>query len=866
MEFFKKFAAIIISSLILIISVFLFLKHIANVSLPDDYEENKTGQINSQVKIYRNLYGIPHIIANNEKDLFFAIGYAHAQDRLWQMDYLRRLGKGRLSEIFGKTSLSVDIFMRAIEIEKTAHEINKRINKTTLELLNSYSNGINYFIAQNKKKLPYEFCVLDYTPDNWSPIDCIIIQRLIALELSVSFWADITNGAIAERLGPIRALELLPSYPAQAPCILDSSYPAITVKKKQQIQDTNFNVGTESFLEKKLNIVETGLRPVSTFKTIKKDRQKLNLLVHTGQELNAIRMSIGMDGNSKGSNIWAIKKAKKTKSPAILANDSHMPLGLPSQWYQIHATCPTINVIGLTIPGIPFIFSGRNNNISWGYSNMNLDDCDFFIEKIDADTNYYFTPNGQRIRFNYVKDTVKIKDSENYVYYRKYSQRSAVLNELNNIKNHYNIINDKKDNFKQNFIKKYCITFNWLGNKTSYEFDALYKLTRAKNWFQFRDAINSWGIPSVNFIYADKSGNIGLSATGAIPIRDKECKPQIPNPGWIRGYNWLGYKKLNDLPTLYNPPKRFVSAANNKLWRYEPNYISCYWENSSRMQRINNLLNLYDEYNSREAEIMQLDVYSSFAKELLDCTIPSIQKQPERLNELQRQALRKLKKWDCLMSQHTASPMLFSQFLIRLIKNTFEDELGENLFNQFISVSNLPPGRIMELVADTVSSSWFDNVRTSDYEEKDYIIQKSFKEAVEDLKNMYGNEDINLWKYGTNNKIELKHILSFNNLIKSASNLEPFESGGSNTTINAMEWNLSEPYKIVSGPSMRFIADMGDTVVYTSIAGGISGDPFSDYYSNQVQLWLNGGYIALPVSKEPGSSFKLRTFFEPTQR
>ncbi len=846
------------------ISVFLFLKHIANVSLPDKYEELNTNRVNSQVKVFRNIYGIPHIIADNEKDLFFAVGYTHAQDRLWQMDYLRRLGKGRLSEIFGKSSLKVDVFMRSIEIERTAKDIKNNINKTTLELLNSYSNGINYYIQQNKKKLPYEFCVLDYTPDDWSPIDCIIIQRVIALELSVSFWADITNGAIAEKLGPLSVLELFASYPAQASCVLDSSYPAIVNKKKKQIQDS-INVVTNSFLKNEKSIAETVLRPVSTINKIKNDKAKLNLLVQTGNSLNNIRKSIGMIGNSKGSNVWAIKKTKNTSSPAILTNDSHLPFGLPSSWYQIHETCPTINVTGLTIPGIPFIFSGRNNNISWGFSNMNLDDCDFYVEKIDADTNYYFNSNGGRLQFNYLRDTIKIKNSENYSYYRKYSQRSAVLNEFNNYKNPYNIISDKKSNQFQKFNRKYCITFNWLGNKRANEVDALYKISIAKNWRQFRDATNSWGNPPVNFIYADKSGNIGLVPTGFIPIREKECKPQIPNPGWLSGYGWVGYKKLDELPVLYNPPKQFVSAANNKLRRYETNYFSSYWEPSSRIQRIDNLLSIYDEYNSREAQIMQLDIYSTYANELLNITIPVIQKNPEKLNELQRKALRRLKKWDYLMSQHTASPMLFSQYLIRLIKNTFQDELGENLYKQFISLSNIPTRRIIELVADTVSSSWFDNVKTQGYEDKDYIIQKSFREAIEDLKFIYNSEDINLWKYGSNNKIKLEHILSYNNLIKSAINLEPFESGGSNMTINTMEWDLSEPYKIVSGPCMRFIADMGDTVVYTSIAGGISGDPFSDQYSNQVQLWLNGGYIALPVSKEPGYSFKLTTLFQPMQ-
>ncbi|TAL70647.1 MAG: penicillin acylase family protein [Bacteroidetes bacterium] len=834
MDLYKKLIALIITIFCLAIAFFLFLKYIANVSIPNEFEENQTYDINSQVNVYRNQYGIPHIITENENDLFFAEGYIHAQDRLWQMDYLRRIGRGQLSEIFGDALIKTDKFMRAVGIWKTAIDIQKYMNKATLKLLQSYSEGINYFIEKNKNKLPYEFCALDYTPYQWTPLDCIIIQRVIALELSESFWADLTMGAVAEKLGPIRTLELLPSYPDNASCVLDSAYPAKQEKKKKDTTAVN------SILSNVDNI-------------------------NYSKEINEIRSKLHFEGNSKGSNVWAIRKSKKTMSGAVIANDSHLPLGLPCQWEQIHLTCPSINVVGMSIPGIPFLFTGRNSSIAWGFSNMNLDDSDFFIEKIDADTNYYYNPFGNKIRFNYVKDTIKVQGKGDYVYYRKYSQRSAVLNVFDDIQNPYKLIKKDFSQKKNKFFRKYCITFNWTGSKQSNELDVLYKLNKAKNWQQFKESVSAWGVPAVNFVYGDKYGNIGLKPGGIIPQREKECKSQIPNPGWMPGFDWLGFKAINDYPYLYNPIKKFVSAANNKLLRYSQDFLSSYWEPSSRIQRIDNLLNLYDEYNSREAEIMQLDIYSTYAKDLLNYTIPLIQQNPEKLNELERQSLRRLKKWDYLMSQHTASPMIFSQFLIRLLKNTFEDEIGEKFYNEFISSSNVPTRRLLELISDSISSSWFDNVKTPNYEDKDYIVQKSFKEAINDLKELYYTEDINQWKFGKNNILKLNHILSSNELIKPAINLEPFETNGSNTTINTMEWNLSEPYKIVSGPSMRFIADMNDTVVYTSIAGGISGDPFSPHYSNQVQIWLNGGYIPLTVSTSPGGTFKLCTVFKPSK-
>ncbi|MBI5323935.1 MAG: penicillin acylase family protein [Ignavibacteriae bacterium] len=838
MDIFRKFTALIITVLCLGIVIFLFLKHLASVSLPDNFEEGESVNLKSEVKIFRNQYGRPHIIAENENDLF-------AQDRLWQMDYYRRLGRGQLSEIFGINSVKTDKFMRAIGIEITAKEIEKSMNQPTLNLMKSYSDGINFFIEKYKKKLPYEFCVLNYTPYNWTPEDCIIIQRVIALELSVSFWADLTMGAVAEKIGPARTLELISNYPDYVSCVLDSAYPA---KPEKKIADNSISQLSTANFNKFMTVYHS-------------DYAKL--INQTSEGINKIYNQLRFNGNSKGSNAWGIRKSKKVNTYSVIANDSHFPLGLPAQWYQVHLTCPTMNVIGMSQPGLPFVLSGRNNYIAWGYSNMNIDDCDYFIEKIDSDTNYYYNSSGNKIKFNYIKDTIKVRNKGDYVFYRKYTQRSAVLSDYEKVQNPYNLIKIDNVRKRKRFINRYCITFNWTGNKKSNELDAVYKINKSKNWYQFKDAVKNWCNPAVSFIYGDKTGNIGLVPSGFLPVRDKDCKPQIPNPDWLPGYDWTGLKNMNEAPCLFNPIKKFVSSANNKVWRYSQNYLSSYWGNSSRIQRIDNLLNLYDEYNSREAQIMQMDIYSNYARELLNSVIPIIQKNPEKLNELERQALRRIKKWDCLMSQHTASPMIFSQFVVNLIRNTFADELGENLYKQFISVSNISERKILDLVADTVSSSWFDNAKTPYFEDKYYIVQKSFKDAVNDLKSLYDSEDINLWKFGKNNVIELKHILSDNEFIKPAIDLGKFESNGSNSTINTMDWNMSEPYKIVSGPSMRLIADMGDTVVYTSIAGGISGDPFSDNYSNQVQLWLNGGYVTLPVSIEPGISFKLKNLLIP---
>ncbi len=860
---FNKLAALIISLFIILVAAYIFLNNLVRTSLPPAYENIYPGQIKDSVKVYRNYYGIPHIIAKNENDAFFMLGYCHAEDRLWQMDFFRTAGKGRLSEFFGKSTLQIDKFMRSLEIEKTAYEIEKSMNKYTLKILQAYSDGINFYIEKHINKLPFEFCVLDYTPEKWAPVDCIIIERLFALELSKSFWADISMGEIAEKIGPSKALELLPTYSDNAHFVLDSALPKESTKKKKDSLNIDSIKGTgHALLDYRFRSkIKNNLGNIYSGISVQKLSQVYKQL---SSLMSESKNFLGFEGSSKGSNSWAMKKVKNEKTPAVLANDSHLALGLPSRWYQLHLTYPDFNIIGMTMPGIPFFFAGRNDYICWGMTNIMLDDCDFFIEKIDADTNYYFNSDGSKSRFKFTRDTIKIKNDEPYTYYRKYTSRSAVISDLTNISNPYSLIGNKNvEKEYQGFSNRYCLTYSWLGNRKSDEFSALYHINKAQHWSQFKDALDSWGVPAMNFTYGDLKGNIGLVPSGIIPLRGKSCQPQIPNPAWLPGYDWLGYKTLSDFPTLYNPSKMFVSSANNALYRFYPGYITSYWEPPSREQRIDGILSQYNEYSARDAQIMQQDIFSNYAKELLYYSVPLIQKDPSKLNELERQVLRRLKQWDYLMSQQLPSPLVFSEFFEKLLFNTFHDELGERLFNEYLKTNSVPTNRIMELVSDTISSHWFDNVNTPNYEDKTDIVLKSFKDAVETLRLKFRTDDINKWKFGKLHQASFNHILDSYKLIKPAINIGKFETGGSNTTINDMEWDLSNPYEVVLGPSMRFISDMSDTLVYTSIAGGISGDPFSDNYSNQVQLWLNGGYMAIPVSRVHNKNFVLKILAVP---
>ncbi|MFA6569735.1 MAG: penicillin acylase family protein, partial [Bacteroidota bacterium] len=733
MNFFRKIPAFILTMILIIIAVYIFFENLATRSIPSDFEKDRFQSLTDSVLVYKNQYGIPHIIAKNESDAFFAVGYCHAQDRLWQMVIQKMTGRGQLSEIFGAKTLKIDKFMRALDIRRIASESYKAMPKSTKKILESYSNGVNAYIKSNAKKLPFEFCALDFQPELWQPEDCIILQRLFALESSPGFRSDIVFAEIAERIGTQKASELIPSYPVLAPHVFDTS-DANRIIKKNDKQTVTFNNSDNK---------NTGFSEI-------------------GMLLKNIGRYTGWQNSYGGSSIWAIKKNKQNpKSSTVLVNDLHFNISLPPKWYQLHVSASGLNVSGFTLPGIPVFWVGRNDNISWGFTNMMLDDFDYFVEKTDSsDNKFYHNSDGKKIKFRFIQDTIKVKGEQDFLYYIKKTNHSSVLSDYSaNI--HTDILTEVNDTtYLKKFFKKYCITFSWIGQNKSDEITALFNINKASNWTQFKHALDSWITPGLVFAYSDKSGNIGIAPAGSYPVRMKECKPNFPNPAWIAGYDWQSKASFSTLPYVTNPPRKFVFSANNKLYRASEPYLSSYWEPQSRTERIEELLIQVNDYNSRDAQIMQMDIYSNYSKQLLQQAIPILDKYNYALNDFEKKVLARIKKWDYLVASNTPSSAIINVYIERLLYHTFADELGDNLLKEYTSLNNIAMRRMLELVSDTTSSVWFDNVRSQKYEYRENIIIRSFKDASKILSEKFETEEISLWSWGKLHQLTLRHLLS----------------------------------------------------------------------------------------------------------
>ncbi|HRE58152.1 MAG TPA: penicillin acylase family protein [Candidatus Kapabacteria bacterium] len=825
-RFLRNFAGILLALFVFAVCFIFFALHTATRSSVQPGDEHESTLVNDSITIYRNKFSVPHIITRNDVDGYFALGYVHAQDRLWQMDIARRAGKGQLAQILGKKALGTDKFMRSFDMQTLAKQEWKVSGKQSRAIMEAYSKGVNFFLETSNGALPFEFGALDYNPSPWEPTDCLVIGKMMSLELSMSIWADIAFGEIAARMGAERAKELLPSYPSAGPVIIPSVYAPIERPANK-----------DSIKQESLSLYQS-------------DKETEGLMAVMGTIADTARSYLGIRGSGNGSNCWTMKKHGQSKSGTILANDPHLTLSLPARWYPVHLTTPTMNIVGMTLAGVPVCIVGRNDNIAWGITNMMADDFDYFIEKIDStNNNYYFDDKGARKKFMYRRDTIFVRDDEPLIYDIRFTSRSPVISDAHLFSDTEHLLligNSKKEDY---FVNNRVLTYRWTAKFAADNIGALAKVHRAKSWRDFTTALHGWGAPALNFVYADRSGNHGVVPAGMLPKRGNAA-PFMPANGWTPGTDWQGIWATGILPTAYNPPRRFIAVANNKVSDNDNVFITDWWEPSSRAERLHQALSQFDEYDVRDAQFLQQDIISPYAKKMLADIVPILQTKRKYLPKDADSVLTLLQRWDGLMGAGKWQPAVFSLFHDELIRSTFADDMGERLFRQYSFIANVPVRKIAELLQDK-KSIWFDDKKTAHKEDRDEIVFQSFVRAVRRAKSIAVNGSVFSAEYGSIHKVSLLHIFSSNPLLDKIVTHGPFETGGSSTTLNNGEWRVFDPFKQVLGASMRFIADMEDSVVYTVLPGGISGEPLSAHYSNQIQLWLKGGYVKVPVERKP---------------
>lgn len=768
------------------------LYYLVTKSLPDIEGNSDVAGLSASVDIYRDPAGFPHILASSEYDAYVAAGYVHAQDRLWQMDLMRRFGQGRLSEVLGPRTVPIDRLMRTIGVHRIADSLLTTVSDQTRRILAAYSNGINAYLKEYDGRFPVEFDLLQYEPEPWEPLHSIILTRLMGWELGLSWWVDLTLGALRDRLGEQTARELFPTYDENAPVILPP------------------NIATTAHHSPLLR-----------------------------EGLLAAQRLLGSPGSAIGSNSWTVDSAHSLRGKPLLANDPHLLYMQPARWYVMHLHAPGLNVAGVTVPGVPVVVIGHNEHIAWGMTNVMADDVDFFIEDINPKDSTYHAA-GRTLPLRVRTDSIFVRDSLPVVLQTHETARGPIISGVYPQRG----VISKPSRFRS----PPSISMRWSGQDASDEILAIYRMNHARDWQGFISALSTFGVPSQNFVYADVRGNIGYTAAGNIPVRAEGVSPQIPNDGSAVLEPWRGYIPFERLPRSYNPEGGMLITANNKIVEDYPWHISTLWESEARYLRIRQLLRQQPSFSAHDFSLMQMDVQSVYADTIRDAMVDALRQWPSRPVLLTR-VMNRLAAWDCRMSTSSVEASIFNVTYTHLLRNTFGDELDSTLFDNYVFLANIPTRVLPRLLHDT-GTVIFDDVRTPGRETRQHILIRSITDAVAELRDRFG-PDMRRWEWGEMHTVTFEHPLGEIKPLDRIFNVGPIAIGGNNTTVHTGEFSFTDPYEARVGPSMRFVADLASPdSSYIILTTGQSGQPFSEHYADHTALWQSGATHRLIISTE----------------
>ncbi len=815
------------------------LYYLLHKSLPR-YDATLTlNGLHSPVKIYYDDYAVPHIEAASEYDLFFAQGVAHARERLWQMDFQRRAAQGRLSEVLGEGALGFDKLFRTVGIRRIADSLwnSNALSPQTRAAMSAYADGVNAFldlVKQGDATLPIEFDILQYDPDRWKPQDSMSIIRLMGWELNIAWHIDITIADLTAAFGYDKAAQLYPDYPASKPVIVPDTALRLTSPPSRRAPST---------------LSAASLDALKRFRALDQ----------------AYRALSGTLGSHIGSNAWAVTKSKSSTGNALLANDPHLGFFAPPRWYELQLICESagINASGGSLAGVPAIVLGRNADIAWGLTNMMVDDCDFFVSTDSLET------------LQELFEEIPVKGGRIEPLTIRYSKHGVVISDDARF---------AAQGAHSTMLQTYIISMKWTGALFSDEAATFLALLKAKNWNDFRDALRPFGLPGQNFVYADRAGNIGYQAAARVPIRP-DRQGFLLRDAAKPAQDWQGFIAFDSLPTLYNPPNHRIVSANNKIVSDAyPYYLSSLWEPPSRAERITELLNARDSFSAEAFENMQTDVVSPHVRDMTAFLLNALAN--DTIQSHQR-ALTLLKNWDYDFSPSSIAATIYAQWFKQFLRNTIYDEMGEELFQSYITLVNAPTRVMYQLTCDSTLvdvlrdtamvkdvryNAWFDDVQTTTViETRDDIIRKSFNQALEILRANLGESEA-MWQWRTVHRLTIRHLFGQKQPTHSESplgaifNLGPFETGGSSTTINNGEYFYrmtdSLGLSVVNadqtlGASLRRVVDMTTPNFRSAMPGGNSGAVRSPHYQDQLPLWLNGTLKDVVCDK---SAFESRQF------
>jgi penicillin amidase len=713
---------------------------------------------------------IPHIFADNEHDLYYAQGYITATDRLWQMDVQTRQAAGRLAEVLGPQLLETDRYHRRMGMVYGAEKTIKAMlqEPATRQMILAYTDGINAYIHKLKpREYPIEFKMLDYAPEDWKPINCAFLLKLMS-ETLAGGSNEFAMSNILQQFGAKTTNDLFPDYPFR--------------------EDPIIPVGTKW-----------------NFKPLPIPKPSAGFL---SQMNDSAKRAVKEEGI--GSNNWAVSGSKTANGYPILANDPHLNLTYPSIWYQIQLSAPSVNVYGVSLPGAPCVILGFNNNISWGITNVDADVLDWYQVKFKDSNKTEYWYNNQWNKTNRRVEVINIRGQKPLYDTVIYTHHGPVVYEDKS----------KKTAHAPAFVPV-GDALRWIAHDASNELMAMYILNKGKNYADYRKALTYFNAPASNFVFASKDNDIAITPNGKFPLKFRDQGKFILD-GTDPANDWHGWIPFDQNPTVKNPPRGFVSSANQPSTdQTYPYYINWSFAPYHRGKRINDRLAAMQKATVDSMRILQTDTYSIRAQDIMPILLKYVD--ASKLSETQLAALNIVKNWDKDFSVTSTGATIFSAWWLKIYDMIWRDDFA----NKSLQGNYPSMDRTEKLFIQDPGSKWFDDIRTPAKETCADIVNNAFKSTIDTLTHKYGKLGKS-WQWGLVKKMEIEHLTQ-----QEAFSSGNFESGGTGSTINALING--------HGPSWRMVVQMGPTVKgYGILPGGESGNPGSFFYSDMLKTWQEG--------------------------
>ncbi|WP_271894501.1 penicillin acylase family protein [Candidatus Phyllobacterium onerii] len=758
--------------------------------------------LSAPVTVTRDKNAVPHIIGNSVEDVLAALGFVHAQERLWQMEVNRMAGQGRLSELFGDKTVFTDRFIRSIGLYESAQSSAASLDEADRKKIDAYVLGINAFIAEAGptfgSKYSPEFIILGHTPEKWTPADVIVTLKLMSVTLAANIDDEVLRLKFA-RLGMSDAeiIDLLPPVPGDTP---------------PSLPDLRQILGLPS------GSLKAGAAEAES------QFAALNDIMSTG-----------------ASNNWVVGGARTETGKPILANDPHLGLTAPSLWYLAHLQVKNSdgsskNLVGVTLPGAPLVLLGRNDRVAWGFTNTGSDVQDIFVERINpANPDEYQTPQGFS-PFERNAVSIKVKGSDTVTFDRRTTRHGPVLPADYRGLDHY---------LPDGTVASLSWTALAGDDKT---ISAGLKLWDFASVLDFQNGMRDFVTPMQSIVIADADGNIGLIAPGRVPVRDpaNQIMGRAPSPGWDATYDWKSFIPYEELPRGSNPADNVLATANTKIVDASyPHFLTFDWDEPWRFERIKTLIYGANQQTLESNSKVQGDALDSAYAALA----PVMLRLVDGRSDVDLDVTKQLQAWDFVEDRTRIEPLLFSAWLRMATKRILEDDLGD----AFPSYWQGHVDAMLRWLGQTPARDWCDDGRTPEKESCGDILALSLADAIKDIDARLGS-DRSKWAWGT-----LHYAYGAHRPFSQVSPLDQLfdvtvpVSGGAYTLNRGKSSFMDEsnPFRVAHGTSYRGLFDLADLNRSTYIqTTGQSGNVFSSNYRDFAQKWADTGAITIPTDEQ----------------